>query len=52
MVKGMNAYDEKSRRSQRRRNHYAKDLLKPLYHQRVVKNKKKDMEFDDNYNEE
>lgn len=38
--KGMNSYDEKQKRSQRRRNHYARDLLTPKYKQRVIESRR------------
>lgn len=33
---GLNKYDEKQKREQRRRNHIARDLLSPKYRQRIV----------------
>lgn len=37
MTKGINRYEGKDKRRQRRRNHVARDLHKNKYHQRVVK---------------
>lgn len=42
MVKGLNAFEEKRRREQRRRNHIAKDLRTPKYQQRRVETNKQD----------
>lgn len=47
--RGLNRYEGKDKRRQRRRNHIAKDLAKSQYHQRVIPNKTKDFwseEFD------
>lgn len=38
---GLNKFDEKNKREQRRRNHVARDLLTPKYHQRVVPDRKR-----------
>lgn len=43
----MNSYDEKQRRRIRRQNHIARDLADNKYHQRVIKNKKKDDDMED-----
>ncbi len=40
--KGMNRFEDKERRKQRRHNHIARDLRTPKYRQRVVKDTKKD----------
>ena len=40
MVKGMKQYERKDRARVRRRNHIAKDLTTPKYHQRVREGKK------------
>lgn len=46
--KGMNRFEDKERRKQRRHNHIAHDLRTPKYRQRVVKDKrKKDLPFDE-----
>jgi hypothetical protein len=39
-MSGMNKFSEKDRRRVRRRNHIARDLQEPKYHQRVVEDKK------------
>jgi hypothetical protein len=36
---GLNKYDPKLRREQRRRNHVARDLFSPKYRQRVIPNR-------------
>ena len=38
---GLNKFDEKERRKQRRRNHIARDLALPKYHQRVIPDKRR-----------
>lgn len=38
---GLNKYDDKMKREQRRRNHIARDLRTPKYRQRVEKRKDK-----------
>lgn len=38
---GINKYDEKERREQRRRNHIARDLIGSKYHQRILPNKER-----------
>lgn len=43
---GMQSYDRKQRREQRRRNHVALDLGSPKYRQRVKESKKKKDKFD------
>ena len=43
---GMNKYDRKERRKQRRHNHIARDLMTPKYKPRRIPNKKKDYDFD------
>ena len=47
MGRGMNKYDAKQRREQRRRNHLAYDLADRKYHQRVKQNKKPKYEWDE-----
>lgn len=37
---GLNKYDDKQRRAMRRRNHIARDLLSPKYHQRIIEARK------------
>ncbi len=37
MTKGINRYEGKDKRRQRRRNHIARDLHKSKYHQRVIR---------------
>ena len=37
---GMDRFDPKERRRERRRNHIARDLKKPEFRQRVVKDKR------------
>lgn len=39
--KGMNRFEDKERRKQRRHNHIARDLRTPKYRQRAVKDKTK-----------
>lgn len=39
--KGMNSFDNKQKRSQRRRNHVAKDLRSPFFRQKKVALKNK-----------
>lgn len=41
---GLNKYSEKEKRSQRRRNHIARDLATPKYHQRVMQRKRVETE--------
>lgn len=38
---GLHKFEGKEKREQRRRNHVARDLLTPKYHQRVVPDKKR-----------
>lgn len=45
--KGMSAFNDKDRRRERRRNHFAKDLRTPKNKQRVIPNKRKKWEDDD-----
>ncbi len=50
MSKGLNSFDEKKRREQRRFNHIAKDLRTPKYRQRRIDNKKtKDYDEEEEY---
>lgn len=54
---GMNKLSDKEKRSQRRRNHIAKDLMTPKYHQRVIERKRIESEdgeyfFADRYYED
>lgn len=42
VTKGINGYEGKDKRRQRRRNHVARDLHKMKYHQRVVKPKRQE----------
>lgn len=44
---GLNRYSEKDRRKQRRRNHIARDLRTAKYRPRVVPNKKKNYEWEE-----
>lgn len=46
---GMNKYDTKERRLQRRKNHIVKDLHSLKYHQRIIEDKKYGREFDDDF---
>jgi len=46
MVKGMRAYNWKEKRKMRIRNHIAKDLAKPKYHQRRKEGKKEDDQYE------
>lgn len=51
MTRGMNNFELKDRRRQRRRNHIAKDLKTEKYRQRIVpdsyKDKKRLMEYEE-----
>lgn len=38
---GLNKFEVKDKRAQRRRNHIARDLLTPKYHQRIIPDRKK-----------
>lgn len=38
---GLNKFDEKNKREQRRRNHVARDLATSKYHQRIIPDKKR-----------
>lgn len=49
--KGMNRFEYKERRKQRRHNHIARDLRTPKYAQQVVKDKRKKDEPFDEYEE-
>lgn len=49
---GINKYDGKLKREQRRRNHIARDLKSDKYHQRAVPNIDKKRQTIDNSNEE
>lgn len=46
---GLNKFDEKTKREQRRRNHVARDLMTPKYHQRIIPSRKRTDNDDGTY---
>lgn len=50
MVKGLNKFERKEKRQQRRQyqqNHLKSDLITPKYRERTIPNKRREDEYDD-----